>query len=72
MLGLSPSLGEKWFRFRPALSRKVGQVSTGVDGLAAVQIKAPLICGDVFAVALPESLERPALRAFFPGPAEST
>ena len=40
--------------------------------LAAVQIKAPPICGNVYAVALPESLELPALRAFFPGPAEST
>jgi len=27
----SPSLDNGWVRFRPALSRKVGQISTGVD-----------------------------------------
>jgi hypothetical protein len=30
-MGLAPSLGNGWVRFQPARSRKVGQISTGVD-----------------------------------------
>ena len=30
-MGLAPSLGNGWVRFQPAPSRKVGQISTGVD-----------------------------------------
>ena len=30
-MGLAPSQGNGWVRFQPALSRKVGQISTGVD-----------------------------------------
>jgi hypothetical protein len=30
-LGLAPAQGNGWVRFQPALSRKVGQISTGVD-----------------------------------------
>ena len=30
-MGLAPFQGKKWVRFQPALSRKVGQISTGVD-----------------------------------------
>ena len=33
-MGLATSQGKKWVRFQPALSRKVGQISTGVDTLA--------------------------------------
>ena len=32
-MGLAPSLGNGWVRFQPARSRKVGQISTGVDTL---------------------------------------
>jgi hypothetical protein len=28
---IAPSQGHGWVRFQPALSRKVGQISTGVD-----------------------------------------
>ena len=34
-MGLASSLGNGWVRFQPALSRKVGQISTGVDNGAA-------------------------------------
>ena len=30
-MGLAPSQGNGWVRFQPAPSRKVGQISTGVD-----------------------------------------
>jgi hypothetical protein len=30
-MGLAPSQGNGWVRFKPAPSRKVGQISTGVD-----------------------------------------
>jgi len=30
-MGLAPSQGNGWVRFQPALSRKVGQILTGVD-----------------------------------------
>ena len=30
-MGLAPSQGNGWVRFQPALTRKVGQISTGVD-----------------------------------------
>jgi len=30
-MGLAPSLGNGWVSFQPAPSRKVGQISTGVD-----------------------------------------
>jgi DNA-binding transcriptional LysR family regulator len=39
--------------------------------LAAVQIKAPPICGNFYAVALPESPDVPSVRAFFSGLDES-
>jgi hypothetical protein len=32
-MGLAPFQGKKWVRFQPALSRKVGQISTGVDNI---------------------------------------
>ena len=34
-MGLAPSQGKKWVRFQPAPSRKVGQISTGVDNALA-------------------------------------
>ena len=34
-MGLAPSLGNGWVRFQPARSRKVGQISTGVEGCTA-------------------------------------
>ena len=39
-MGLAPSQGNRWVRFQPARSRKVGQISNGVDTVAEICRKA--------------------------------
>ena len=48
-MGLAPSQGNGWVRFQPAPSRKVGQISTGVDTQNPMKPKvfpALRLCGD--------------------------
>jgi hypothetical protein len=55
-MGLAPSLGNGWVRFQPAPSRKVGQISTGVDSSELfkrfpwTKIQLAILFGDRFVV----------------------